>query len=164
MILIGYDGSADAEAAIAHAAELMPGVKAAVVTVWEPITMRLARTPAGLGPITNFGDISDIDRGVEAEAARRAQQGAQLACDAGLLATPDTVSRRFDVAESILEYAERTDADAIVLGSRGLSGIGSLLGSVSHAVLQHADRPVMIVPSPEVADSRRHRRHGHARP
>lgn len=47
-----------------------------------------------------------------------------------------------------------------MLGSRGLTGVKSLLlGSVSHAVLQHADRPVMVVPSPEVTEARaQHRR------
>jgi hypothetical protein len=30
-----------------------------------------------------------------------------------------------------------------------------LLGSVSHAVLQHADRAVIVVPSPAVAEERR---------
>lgn len=47
----------------------------------------------------------------------------------------------------------------IVLGTRGLTGIKSaLLGSVSHAVLQRTDRPVMVVPSPEVARDRAQRR------
>lgn len=36
----------------------------------------------------------------------------------------------------------------------GLTGLKSLLGSVSHAVIQHSDRTVMIVLSPEVAVSR----------
>jgi hypothetical protein len=33
------------------------------------------------------------------------------------------------------------------------------MGSVSHAVLQHADRPVIVVPSPEVAGRRAAERH-----
>jgi nucleotide-binding universal stress UspA family protein len=41
------------------------------------------------------------------------------------------------------------------MGSRGLTGVKSLLlGSVSHAVIQHADRTVIVVPSPEVAAAR----------
>lgn len=44
----------------------------------------------------------------------------------------------------------------IVLGTRGLGGVKSfLLGSVSHAVVQHADRPLLIVPSPDLAEQRR---------
>jgi nucleotide-binding universal stress UspA family protein len=34
-----------------------------------------------------------------------------------------------------------------------------LLGSVSHGVLQHADRPVLVVPSPEVAEERAAKHH-----
>jgi len=41
------------------------------------------------------------------------------------------------------------------MGSRGLTGLKSLLlGSVSHAVIQRADRAVIVVPSTEVAASR----------
>ena len=158
MILIGYDGSADASAAIEHVAKLMHGAEAMVVTIWEPITMRLSRTPAGLGPFTAFGDISDVDRETQRTAAECAQAGAHLANRGGLRATFETVSRRFGVAEAILARADELEADAIVLGSRGLTGIGSLLlGSVSHGVVQQADRPVVIVPSPEIAVARRER-------
>ena len=42
-----------------------------------------------------------------------------------------------------------------LMGSRGLTGVKSLLlGSVSHEVIQHADRAVVVVPSPDVAESR----------
>jgi nucleotide-binding universal stress UspA family protein len=42
-----------------------------------------------------------------------------------------------------------------VVGSRGLNGIKSLLlGSVSHALLHQTDRPVVVVPSAEVAAAR----------
>jgi hypothetical protein len=46
------------------------------------------------------------------------------------------------------------------MGSRGLHGVKSLLvGSVSHAVIQHADRTVIVVPSPAVAAARGRERH-----
>jgi hypothetical protein len=36
-----------------------------------------------------------------------------------------------------------------------------MLGSVSHAVLHHADRPVLVIPSPALAEAR-HRWADHA--
>jgi nucleotide-binding universal stress UspA family protein len=64
------------------------------------------------------------------------------------------------VADTLLAEADRVTAGAIVVGSRGLGGLGSLLlGSVSHALLQRADRAVVIVPSPKVAEKRKEKRH-----
>jgi nucleotide-binding universal stress UspA family protein len=43
--------------------------------------------------------------------------------------------------------ADELDADAIVIGPRGLGAIGqALLGSVSSGLLQTAGRPVIVVP------------------
>jgi nucleotide-binding universal stress UspA family protein len=59
------------------------------------------------------------------------------------------------VAATILDEARELGATAIVVGSRGLTGVKSLLlGSVSHALIQHADRTVIVVPSPDVAAAR----------
>jgi nucleotide-binding universal stress UspA family protein len=49
-------------------------------------------------------------------------------------------------AEAILDIAKNRDVDLIVMGSRGLGRLaGALLGSQSQKVVQHAQRPVLIV-------------------
>jgi nucleotide-binding universal stress UspA family protein len=46
-------------------------------------------------------------------------------------------------------YDAASDADLLVVGSRGRGGFASLLlGSVSHRLAQHAPCPIVIVPTP----------------
>ena len=49
-------------------------------------------------------------------------------------------------SEAIVDYADEEGFDLIVIGNRGLGGVGSLLlGSVSAHVVHHSPLPVMIV-------------------
>ena len=158
MILIAYDGSKDAQSAIDQAGELMGGEPTTVMSVWEPFIDVMARSGLGFGP--GVVDFEALDKAYEESARDRAAEGAKRATRAGLNAQPRTRLRHATIAATILAEAQEVGARAIVLGSRGLTGVKSLLlGSVSHAVLQHADRPVIVVPSPEVAHQRAaHRR------
>jgi nucleotide-binding universal stress UspA family protein len=160
-ILAAYDGSIDAQEAIDHAARLMPGAEATVLTVWEPIQITLTRT-GGMGMGAWYPDEGKIDGASEEAARARATEGAERATAAGLVAEPHVAARQDSIASAILAVADDLNVDAIVLGTRGLTGIRSmLLGSVSHAVLQHADRSVLVVPSPGIVKGRRkwiHRR------
>ncbi|MEO6859022.1 MAG: universal stress protein [Solirubrobacteraceae bacterium] len=155
MILICYDGSLDSRSAIEHAGELLSGQPATVVTVWEPFIEVLTRTSYGFGMLPGIVDVEEIDAANRRGAEARAQEGAELATNAGLIAQPRTCSQITTVATAILSEAAAVDASAIVMGSRGLTGVKSvLLGSVSHGVIQGADRPVVVVPSPEVSAAR----------
>ena len=62
MLLIAYDGSADAKAAIQHAGKLMPNSAVTVLTIWEPFTTMLARTPETLRALARVDDGDEIDR------------------------------------------------------------------------------------------------------
>ena len=155
MILICYDGSADARSAVEHAAELFREEPATVLTVWQPFTEIAARSTLGFGLVPAIPDPEEIDKASEEAAGHTAQEGVELATKLGMRAEPRVCSQRTTTARAILAQADRTGARAIVMGSRGLTGVKSLLlGSVSHEVIQHADRTVAVVPSPEVATSR----------
>lgn len=158
MILICYDGSADARAAIDEAGKLLGGQTATVLTVWQPFAELLAETPLGFGLAPGVLNIEETDNASREAAQRLAAEGAELARQAGFNAQARQSVRLETTAHAILAEAESAGARAIVMGSRGLTGLKSLLlGSVSHAVLQRADRTVIVVPSPAVADSRKHR-------
>jgi nucleotide-binding universal stress UspA family protein len=109
-------------------------------------------------------DVAEIDKATRENAEARAEEGTKLALTAGLNAQPRTCSQDTSTAGAILAQADAVDANAILVGSRGLTGIKSrLLGSVSHAVIQHADRTVIVVPSPDVAAARERERVAHGR-
>lgn len=149
MILICYDGSMDASEAIARGAPLLRGQRATVITVWNPFDA------AALGLSGGVEDMQKSDEAGRRHAEKQAEVGARLATEAGFDAKSRTVDRRTTIADAILDEADVLEADAILMGSRGLTGVKSmLLGSVSHAVIQHADRMVIVVPSPEVAAAR----------
>jgi nucleotide-binding universal stress UspA family protein len=157
MILLAYDGSPDAQAAIDHAAQLMPRAEATVLTIWEPFVDAIARSGAmGLGMGGAYGNPEAIDAAVRDAALATAADGAQRATAAGLVAEPWCAARHCSIADAILRAAAELGADAVVMGTRGRGGMTSmLLGSVSHAVMQHADRPVVVVPSPALVEHRR---------
>lgn len=152
MILIAYDGSDDAKAALGQAVKLFPGQSVTILTVWQRMIDTMARAGSGAGVAVDY---EEVDGAAETDAKSRAAEGAGIATAAGLNATPLTTVVETTVADAILAEASATSASVVVCGSRGYTGLKSLmLGSVSHHILQHADRPVLVIPSPTVAAAR----------
>ena len=89
-------------------------------------------------------------RSAQADASKIAEEGCNLAKEAGLRAQPEITEVTLDgTPRAILDIASQYEAELIVLGARGLSTLKSImLGSVSHGVAQHAHLPVLIVPPP----------------
>jgi nucleotide-binding universal stress UspA family protein len=149
-LLLCYDGSPDAKAAVKVVGHLFDGSTAVVCTVWEGFSEVVARAASGLAAASL--DFEDINLSREHAAHECAQEGTGHARAAGMAASALAVPCGATISETILDQAAEAGADMIVLGSRGLSGVKAIiLGSVSRAVLHDADRPVLVVPTPEVA-------------
>ena len=146
-LLLCYDGSEDAKHAIERAGQLLGGRHALVVTVWQPTTAQ--SSIAWLGATASMSNVVEVERAAAEIAGRVATEGVRIAQEAGLDAEPVAIEATGPVWETIVEIADRHDAATIVMGSRGLTGLRSmLLGSVSSAVVHHADRPTLIIRQP----------------
>ena len=148
-ILLCYDSSSDAKAAVRAAGALFDGSTTIVLTVWEDLSQVVARAGSGLAAASL--DFEGIDRAREQAARELAEEGTSHARASGLPAASLAVRCGMSISQTILEQADAVGADMIVLGSRGLGPVKSvLMGSVSRPVLQKADRPVLVVPGPRL--------------
>lgn len=130
-IVVGVDRSLSAHIALEHAAHRAgPDGHLLLAHVMSPLSDAIART---------IGELDEERRAAGQELVDR------LAGDVAV----DTETRVLDgtPAERLAELAREIHADEIVVGSRGLGRFAAALGSVSHALLAHADHPVVVVPS-----------------
>jgi nucleotide-binding universal stress UspA family protein len=148
MILLCYDGSKHAQVAADTAAQLFPRAPVTVLCVWEPFIEVMAQSGFGGGYPLPIRDADEIDAAIREQATATARDGADRVRHAGMASEPRVEARGLSVAGTILDVANEIDADAVVVGTRGLGGVKSLLlGSVSQAVVHQTDRPVVVVPS-----------------
>jgi nucleotide-binding universal stress UspA family protein len=135
-ILLATDGSPHAEEAVKYTRDLALRDEAQVVVVHAVFPL-----PAFLGEPERQRLISH--NVVEGEQV--AGQAAERLREAGV---DDIIVEVLEgpPASAILRVAETRQCDLIVMGSRGLGELTSLLlGSVSHRVLAHAHVPVLVV-------------------
>jgi Universal stress protein family len=86
--------------------------------------------------------VQEVDDASKTHADRVAEDGAALAKSLGLQAEPLAVADEGNVADAIVELAHNRGVAAIVVGSRGLSGLRARLeGSTSNAVAKHSTVP-----------------------
>lgn len=136
-VVVGIDGSATSvgalEWAVAEAASR--GAQLEVVHSWQMVI-------AGPSPYAVALDPQPFE-----DSARFILDDTIAKVDLGALASePIRTVAAGSARSTLLDAAEQ--ADLLVVGARGMGGFrGMLLGSVSHAVAQHAKCPVVVTPA-----------------
>lgn len=143
-ILLAYDGSVGADAALKKAAELAKLTKAElqVLTVYRHHSMLEASLSMVRGNDDASGNLDDAMRAASREAAEYAKQ---QAIDLG---APDVHAfiKGGQTARTVAAFAKDHECDLIVIGSRGLGAAETyMLGSVSHKVTSITTIPVLVV-------------------
>jgi nucleotide-binding universal stress UspA family protein len=132
-LVVGYDGSKCAQAALEAALELAR-------TTGDALVIAFGYEPGGYGEehTAHREEVRKFGERVTAPALERARE-------AGVSAELALVPER--PVEALVTLAGEHDARAIVVGSYGESPLkGAILGSTPHKLLQVAERPVLVVP------------------
>ncbi|WCB93091.1 TRAP-T-associated universal stress protein TeaD [Baekduia alba] len=148
--MVAFDGSRPARAAVERAVALFPEHRLIIATAWEPglalAIMPIADTTGFNYSSPSVDQIRMVDDAQHDHASAIAEAGAALARELGAVAEADATREELKAADALVALAERTDAAAIVIGSRGHGGAKArLLGSTSRRVLHLAHRPVLVV-------------------
>ncbi|HEX3173770.1 MAG TPA: universal stress protein [Solirubrobacterales bacterium] len=140
-IVVGTDGSDTAAEAVRQAVDLakIAGATVSIVSAYQPVSKRrLEGEQQGVPADVQYeiGPREDVNLVLDAVAASARKEGVEV----------QTHPVEGDPAEAILNVAEETDADLIVVGNKGMTGARRfLLGSVPNNVSHHAPCSVMIV-------------------
>jgi nucleotide-binding universal stress UspA family protein len=145
MIVVGFDGSAPAVAALRWAADeaALRGVELLVLRAWD-FAQELAAILAERG----MADGVPPEAEVAAMVQSRLEHDVATLLPAERLATVRCRAAEGHPAAMLVEAG--ADADLLVVGPRGRGRVASLLlGSVTLACVQQATSPVVVVHSPD---------------
>ena len=140
-IVVGTDGSDTAAEAVRQAVELakLSGAQLEMVSAYEPVSKRQVEREALDAPVDvqhEIGPREDVNLVLDAAAAAARNEGVEV----------QTHPVEGEPGEAILDVAEKTDADLIVVGNKGMTGARRfLLGSVPNNVSHHAPCSVLII-------------------
>ncbi|MEX2447582.1 MAG: universal stress protein [Solirubrobacterales bacterium] len=140
-IVVGTDGSETAAEAVRQAVDLakLAGASLNIVSAYEPVSKRRLQGEQEGAPADvqhEIGPREDVNLVLDAAAAEAKKAGVEV----------QTHPVEANPAEAILEVADETDADLIVVGNKGMTGARRfLLGSVPNNVSHHASCSVIIV-------------------
>jgi nucleotide-binding universal stress UspA family protein len=140
-IVVGTDGSETAAEAVRQAIDLakLSGATLSVVSAYQPVSKRRVEGEKLDAPADVQYEINpreDVNLVLDTAAAEGRKEGVEV----------QTHPVEGDPADAILNVAEETGADLILVGNKGMTGARRfLLGSVPNNVSHHAPCSVLII-------------------
>ena len=132
-IVLGYDGSDGADAALKVTSELALATGDAVVIVF------------GYAQFAPGGESRDHELAVAEIAKERLANGVAALTETGV--TCESMLVHNHPQDALMEVAEQRKARMIVVGSASVHPlVGALLGSTAYKLVNRADVPVLVVP------------------
>ena len=141
-ILVPLDGSEHAKQALSVACKLLNENASTLYLLHVPEALSYTTTLVwGIGAVNAEASLAEREKAGE----QLLQQAAISAREQGAQNVQEIVTQG-DPVRMILDTAKNVDVDAVVMGSRGLSDLGSVvIGSVSHKVSHSAKCCVITV-------------------
>lgn len=134
-IVLGYDGSESAQAALAHTVTLAKELEAEVVVVFGYYI-----SPLG------GGDVHDYKAALEKVGSDATTEAVSRLEAEGVKASSQLVSAK--PADAIMDVAKETGARLVVVGTVGEGPItGAILGSVVLKLIQRCPVPMLVIPT-----------------
>jgi nucleotide-binding universal stress UspA family protein len=139
-IVVGTDGSSTARQAVVHAAQLAALCNASlhIVHAYRPPQAMLVADMATVAvPADMHRHAAEAGRQICADAASEAKR---------IGAAVEEHAVPGDAGDALINVAEHVDADLLVVGNRGMSGVRRfVLGSVPNKVSHHSPCNLLIV-------------------
>ena len=139
-LLVPLDGSPTGQAALLTAIDMAKcfGASLVVVSAYDAFPFLVA------GPDYGYSQVQYVDA-LREETSNIVKAGKEQAEAAGLV-VEDFIVEASKTWRAILDTAQSSQADLIVIGTHGRSGLDKLvMGSVTQRVLQNTALPVMVV-------------------
>ena len=135
-IIVGYDGTEGADAALDEALHLAVGLGGDLLVVFA------------YKKVVSGGESRDLGRQVGGMAAGTLAEGGGRACAGGLPARRAVM--RGTPADVLCDLGDSEDARYIVVGSYGERPLrGALVGATPYKLVHLSSRPVVVVRAPE---------------
>jgi nucleotide-binding universal stress UspA family protein len=144
VIVVGTDGSETAAVAVRHATEI---AKLSGATLHIVVAYKLVATTqvAMATTLTSWpDDLDQVNESIASESELTCSRAATEARREGI--EVNTHTRPGEAADVLVAIAEELDADLLVIGNRGMTGVRRfVLGSVPNKISHHCPCSLLIV-------------------